>query len=431
MVGRLFRYVGLASLFGLLLAIMSNCTMLGLNYASLETANKPDPSPVIEAASLADWEGERAALIAAFEETFYGPRPVNPDMTLLSRRTVREDFADGRARLEELHIRIGPDTSKADFYLAIAIPVDVPPAGLGIVIGQTFSPNCYVFEEIDLRRPDGAACTSTNVPWPIRYIFGEFIAAVPFEEYFDAGFAYASFYASGLVPDRADMAGEVMAGMAAPDLPAPTGTLQAWALGWSAALDVLEADDWLDADRIAIYGHSRHAKSALLAGLYDRRIDAVISHQSGFGGAALSRSLIGEGLARITQTYPHWFAPGLSAYGDRPEDLPVDQHQLLALVAPTPVFLGNGRRDVWSDPNSTYRAAAAASSVYQLHGQTGLGADGLDDFLPGDSLAYFLRPGGHGVDRRDQDAFLAFLGEHLPAKGEKDLASVPGAASSP
>ncbi|MEL6664290.1 MAG: alpha/beta hydrolase, partial [Pseudomonadota bacterium] len=98
---------------------------------------------------------------------------------------------------------------------------------------------------------------------------------------------------------------------------------------------------------------------------------------SGFGGAALSRSTVGEGIERVVDTYPHWFAPEFEALSKDPEALPVDQHQLLALLAPTPVFLGNGRRDVWSDPNSTYRAAESASRIYQLYGRRGLSQQGL------------------------------------------------------
>ncbi|MCA8897681.1 MAG: hypothetical protein KDA39_03060, partial [Hyphomonas sp.] len=86
---------------------------------------------------------------------------------------------------------------------------------------------------------------------------------------------------------------------------------------------------------------------------------------------------------------------------------------LLALVAPTPVFLGNGRRDVWSDPNSSFRAAEAASAVYVADGEPGLTVTGMKGFDPGAGIAWWLRPGGHSMVSEDIDAFIAFLHAHL------------------
>lgn len=414
MVLKVLKLFGWLVLIGMIWLVASSCTMLGLNYASLDTANKPVPRPEIRAETRADWEAGRADLMAAFEEVLYGPWPVGLPVTLLSRRVVDPEFAGGRAVLEELHIQVGEGAGASDFYLGLAVPNEAGRSSLGLVIGQTFSSNCGVFRSLALSTPSGEPCDSTEVPWIIEYIFGEYIAEVPFEAYFDAGYAYASFYAGDLVPDRSRQASAVMTGLQMPDGRTPTGTLMAWGYGYSAAIDLLEREVWLDADRIAVFGHSRHGKSALLAGIWDRRIDLVIAHQSGFGGAALSRSDVGERLDRVQKTYPHWFDPGLADYAERLEDLPVDQHQLLALLAPTPVFLGNGRRDVWSDPNSTYRAAAAADPVYRLYGEAGLKSETMLDYTPGAGLAYFLRPGGHGTDKRDIAAITAFLVAHRP-----------------
>ena len=213
----------------------------------------------------------------------------------------------------------------------------------------------------------------------------------------------------------------------------PTSAIAAWAYGFSAVIDVLESDPAINPGQIAVLGHSRHGKAALLAGVYEPRVAAVLSHQSGYGGAASSRATVGEGInkmlngARVLPLlpklpgYPHWFAPEFQQYADRLGDIPVDQHQLLALNAPTPVFLGNGRRDVWSDPNSTYRMAEAADRVYELPGLTGLDQDGMQSFNPAADLAFFMRRGGHGVHQSDVDAFIAFLDAHFddqPPAGE-------------
>jgi hypothetical protein len=156
-------------------------------------------------------------------------------------------------------------------------------------------------------------------------------------------------------------------------------------------------------------GHSRHGKAALLAAAWDPRIEAVIAHQTGFAGASLSRSQTGETLARMQRTYPHWLAPGAARYAARPDLLPYDQHMLLALIAPRRLFLGNARRDVWSDPNSSFRAAEAASAAWEAQGASGLNAGGMKAFDPADGIVWWMRPGGHSIVEEDIGAFITFL----------------------
>ena len=262
------------------------------------------------------------------------------------------------------------------------------------------------------------------MPGIVTSIFGEFIAEAPLDQYLDAGYAYASFEAGEIVPDRASTAAAALAQMDGGDA-LPTSALMAWAYSFSAVIDVLQDDPMIDRARIAVLGHSRHGKAALVAGAFEPRIGAVLAHQSGYGGAASSRDTTGEGINRMLNGaralpilpkvpgYPHWFAPGFQDYADRIDEIPVDQHQLIALNAPTPVFLGNGRRDVWSDPNSTYRMAEAADGVYELYDFEGLDQSGMQTFNPAADIAFFMRRGGHGVHQSDIDAFIAFLDAHF------------------
>lgn len=415
-------WTGRLLLLGLGGLLVANCTMLGLNYASLEIGNKPAPRPAIAADTLEAWRDQRAALKHAFEAHVYGPWPEGLPVKRISRRVAEPDYLAGRGVLEEWVVRIGHGDGARDFRLGLARPADRETGPHPVIVGQSFVSNCYVFASSSLTDPEGQACTSTDVPWPFEFVFGEYIATVPMAQVFDAGFAYANFHASDIVPDSARRAGAVLAGLVPPDTPdspgadrQASGALMAWAYGYKAAIDVLAVDPALDARRIAVFGHSRHGKAALIAGAWDPRIAAVVSHQSGFGGAALSRSPVGEGVARITRRYPHWFDPAFAAYAGRTDALPVDQHQLLALNAPRPVFLGNARRDVWSDPNSTFRAARGALPVYRLHAPGCAGLPAMSVFQPADCLAYFLRPGGHGTDQRDMAAILSFLTAHLGA----------------
>lgn len=408
----------------ILLVMLTNCTMLGLNYASLDVDNKPDARPQIEATTLAEWESGRDALIGTFEETVYGPWPDWQAVSLISRTMIDEGFAGGRGTLEELMIEVGTGDGARRFHVALALPDSDTPVPL--IISQTFSSNCGAFPGAKLTAPGGGDCADhETVPGFVEAIFGEFIALVPIEQYFDRGYAYATWQAGEFIPDRQGEAQAVMEAMVGEGVRAPTGTLAGWGYGFSAIIDTLESDPAIDTDAIAVMGHSRHAKSAMVAAVHDRRIAAVVSHQSGFGGAASSRSETGETVERMVEGaralgvlsmegYPHWFAPAFADYASHTEDLPVDQHQFIALVAPTPMLLGNGRRDVWSDPNSTYRMAEAAAPVYELYGTDGLDQTGMQDFNAAAQLSYFLRPGGHSITQRDIDAFLEFLDAAMP-----------------
>lgn len=408
----------------ILLVMLTNCTMLGLNYASLDVDNKPDARPQIEATTLAEWESGRDALIGTFEETVYGPWPDGQAVSLVSRTVIDQGFAGGRGTLEELLIEVGTGDGARRFHVALALPGSDRPVPL--IISQTFSSNCGAFPGAKLTAPGGGDCADYDtMPGFVEAIFGEFIALVPIEQYFDRGYAYATWQAGEFIPDRQGEAQAVMEAMVGEDVRAPSGTLAGWGYGFSAIIDALESDPAIGTDAIAVMGHSRHAKSAMVAAVHDRRIAAVVSHQSGFGGAASSRSETGETVERMVEGaralgvlsmdgYPHWFAPAFADYASHTEDLPVDQHQFIALVAPTPMVLGNGRRDVWSDPNSTYRMAEAADPVYELYGTDGLDQTGMQDFNAAAQLSYFLRPGGHSITQRDIDAFLEFLDAAMP-----------------
>jgi hypothetical protein len=160
---------------------------------------------------------------------------------------------------------------------------------------------------------------------------------------------------------------------------------------------------------IIAYGHSRYGKTALLAGAYSGSIDAIIAHQSGTAGASLMRDETGESLAQLVKTYPHWLKPSASQYANDSRTLPTDSHALLAKLASKPVFLGNARRDIWSDPEGAFQAAKwAAHNTSQT-----FSAIRLNDFKPADDIAIWTRPGTHGVVKEDWPAFLEFLDAHF------------------
>ena len=130
------------------------------------------------------------------------------------------------------------------------------------------------------------------------------------------------------------------------------GTIGAWAYGFSRILDYLEQETLVDAQRVAVMGHSRLGKTALWAGATDERFAMVISNNSGQGGAALTRHLSpgAERIADLAKAGPYWFCRNYERYAGAEEKLPVDAHMLLALIAPRPLYIASATEDVWANP---------------------------------------------------------------------------------
>ena len=244
-------------------------------------------------------------------------------------------------------------------------------------------------------------------------IMGKYL---PLEELTDRGYAIFSFCYQDVSSDSDDFTSGV-APYLCPDRTAPDapGKIAMWAWAASRVMDYVQTREDIDLSHVAVIGHSRLGKTALLAGGYDERFRYVISNDSGCLGAAISRGKEGEKVQRIGEVFPFWFCPRFVALKDTPpEQLPFDQHFLLALTPPRTLLIGSAEEDSWADPVSEYCALYKTNELYALYGLRGA-------ILPEDipsapfisdaqgNAAYHVRRGTHYMSREDFNVYLDYI----------------------
>lgn len=222
----------------------------------------------------------------------------------------------------------------------------------------------------------------------------------------------ATFYCGDVDPDRKDKREGVQ-----PHYPNTFdwGTIRAWAWGISRVVDYLVTNKDIDSKRIAVVGHSRLGKTALVAAAFDDRIALAIPLQAGCGGTSPSRGKVGESVERINTSFPHWFNANFKEFNQHPDKLPFDQHCLIALCAPRPVLLANAEEDQWANPNGQFEMLKAAEPVYRLLDGGGLDAKEMppNNKLIDSKLGYYIRPGKHSMTVGDWKVFCDFADKQM------------------
>jgi hypothetical protein len=234
------------------------------------------------------------------------------------------------------------------------------------------------------------------------------------------GWGYAFFNAGSVQPDSSRIPPNHPQGIielvnkGRPRSPDEWGDISAWAWGVNRTIDYLETDKDVDAKELGVQGHSRWGKTALWAAALDQRWAIVYASCSGEGGAKLHRRNYGETVDNFVDRFPGWMAGNFQKYGGHWNDLPVDAHELIALVAPRPAFITGGTGDFTADPHGEFLAAVAAGPVYRLLGKNDLGTTKMPApnvaLISGD-LAFRNRAGGQS----DWPVFLEYASKYLKA----------------
>ena len=397
----------------IILTIITSCN--SARVLIMTAPSKPKSilaSPPLSALSINDWENQKPDIFKSLEQSVYGVLPKTNDVEIINRLPL--DSGNYRANIEEITLMSEylsdqnldqPQTQTVDFKAIIITPENTT-SPVPIIMLENFCPNHNVVpvDGITLPRRNYFSCDEEGFTASIfGYFFGRYITTPPIQEILDRGFAIAVIYPSDIFPD---LPSAISLYEKAPDKSARWGAIGAWAWQFSVLSNYL--DTTKSFSHTIAYGHSRYGKSALLAAAYDSSIDSAIAHQSGTGGASLSKNKPGETVASIKSQYPHWFTPSYSE-----DNAALDQHFLLALIAPRPFLLGNAKRDVWSDPEGGFRAGLGATPIYNLYGSEGLNQKKLTEFNPEADISYWIRPGTHGVVKEDWPAFLEFLEAHF------------------
>ncbi len=370
----------------------------------------PDPLTTFAGKKVTTKEGwetvRRPELKELFQHYMYGRYPAAPAKVTANVLFEDREAFGGKATLREIALTV---SDKPPVHVLLTVP-NKRSGPVPVFVGLNFTGNHSIADHPKVRVPTEWMRNSPTVKankateagrgksqrWPLEMIA-------------ERGYAVATAYYGEVRPDDPKVRGGV----------APEGTpaVMAWAWGVHRMIDHLTTLPEIDPKRVAVVGHSRLGKAALVAAAFDDRVAVAFPSQAGCGGTAPSRTRNpkAETVQRINTSFPHWFGDHFKAFNEDTAKLPFDQHCLVALCAPRPVLFTNATEDQWANPPGQFEVLKAATPVYKLLGVAGLEAEAYpeENQLIASRLGYWVRPGKHDMTPDDWKTYLAFADRWL------------------
>jgi hypothetical protein len=387
----------------------------------------PDPLICIDGTKVSDkrlwFEKRQREILELFEFHMYGKMPGKPEYMSFEIKSLDKDALNGKATRKEISVVMENNHTEIQMDILLFLPNFAPKPipnfialnfygnhsihqDPNITLSNRWMPTKLAYKIVKHRATEASRAVRSS-KWPVELII-------------DRGYALSTIYCGDIDPDFDD---EFQNGVhplfykKRQTRPASDewGTIGAWAWGLSRAMDYFERDDDIDNSRVIVMGHSRLGKAALWAGSTDPRFAIVISNNSGCGGAALYRRKFGETISHINSRFAHWFCKNFKNYNDKEDKLPIDQHMLIALIAPRPVYIASAEKDLWSDPRGEFLAAKYADPVYRLLGTNGLNTSEMPNLHKPvlSTVGYHIREGDHDVLKYDWEQYLNFVDLHF------------------
>jgi hypothetical protein len=368
-----------------------------------------------------DWTKRRSEILEIFKNEMYGNSPEWKGKIESTEISSDISALNGSAIRKEIKLTLKNGNRELDMVILMYLPHSAKPVPL--FVGYNFGGNHTVTDENDIsittswmRNNEVNGVTDHKATETGR---GKAASRWQVNEIISRGYGLITIYYGDVDPDFDDGFKNGVHGLY-DQKPSETswGTISGWAWGLSRVMDWIETNSAIDNKRVAVIGHSRLGKTSLWAGASDERFALVISNNSGCGGAALSNRKFGETVAIINNAFPHWFCDNFNKYSGKEESLPVDQHELIALMAPRPVYVASAEDDKWADPKGEFLACLHASPVFKLLGYSGFPATNMPAVnapVTG-TIGYHIRTGGHDVKLYDWQQYLDFADQHLSKK---------------
>lgn len=381
----------------------------------------PDPlvfNNGVKVTNSKEWDKRRAEILKLFENEVYGISPVWKGQIIPTELLSNPNALTGLAICKEIKLTLKNGSKELSMVMLLYLPRSSKP--VPVFLGYNFGGNHSVTDEKDISitsswmRNDAATGVTNNRASEAGR--GKAASRWPVREIISRGYGLATIYYGDVDPDFDDGFKNGVHGLYDQQRDSSSwGSIAAWAWGLSRAMDYIETVSSIDSKKVIVIGHSRLGKAALWAGASDQRFAMVISNNSGCGGAALSKRAYGETVGSINAAFPHWFCKNFMKYNEKEELLPVDQHELLSLIAPRPLYVASAEEDQWADPKGEFLSCVGASPVYILLGEKGFPASEMPPVNSpvAGTISYHIRTGGHNITLYDWQQYLGFADLYL------------------